>query len=85
VFELKYFFTKAMETESGDEVSNRIIKQVIKELIEKEEADKPLSDDKLVELLNERGYKLARRTVTKYREQLGIPAARLRKKIESIN
>lgn len=83
-FELKYFFTTAMETESGDEVSNRVIKQAIKDFIEKEESGKPLSDDKLAELLNERGYKLARRTVTKYREQLGIPVARLRKKIESI-
>ncbi len=84
VFELKYFFTTAVETESGDEVSNRIIKQAIKDFIEKEESGKPLSDDKLAELLSERGYKLARRTVTKYREQLGIPVARLRKKIESI-
>ncbi len=84
VFELKYFFTTAMETESGDEVSNRVIKQAIKDFIEKEESGKPLSDDKLAELLSERGYKLARRTVTKYREQLGIPVARLRKKIESI-
>ncbi|MFN3562571.1 MAG: RNA polymerase factor sigma-54 [Chloroherpetonaceae bacterium] len=84
VFELKYFFTTAVETESGDEVSNRIIKQAIKDFIEKEESGKPLSDDKLAEMLNERGYKLARRTVTKYREQLGIPVARLRKKIESI-
>lgn len=84
VFELKYFFTTAMETESGDEISNRIIKQAIKDYIEKEESGKPLSDDKLAELLAERGYKLARRTVTKYREQLGIPVARLRKKIESI-
>lgn len=84
IFELKYFFTTAMETESGDEVSNRVIKQAIKDFIDKEESGKPLSDDKLAELLGERGYKLARRTVTKYREQLGIPVARLRKKIESI-
>lgn len=84
VFELKYFFTTAMETESGDEVSNRVIKQAIKDFIDKEESGKPLSDDKLADLLGERGYKLARRTVTKYREQLGIPVARLRKKIESI-
>lgn len=83
VFELKYFFTTAMETESGQEVSNRVIKQMIKELIEKEDSSKPLSDDKIAELLNERGYKLARRTVTKYREQLGIPVARLRKKLET--
>ncbi len=85
IFELKYFFTSGMETESGDEVSNRVIKQAIKDFIEKEESGKPLSDDKLAELLSERGYKLARRTVTKYREQLGIPVARLRRKIDSIN
>jgi RNA polymerase sigma-54 factor len=85
VFELKYFFTSGMETESGDEVSNRVVKQAIKDFIEKEESGKPLSDDKLAELLSERGYKLARRTVTKYREQLGIPVARLRRKIDSIN
>ncbi len=85
VFELKYFFTSGMETESGDEVSNRVIKQAIKDFIEKEESGKPLSDDKLADLLGERGYKLARRTVTKYREQLGIPVARLRRKIDSIN
>lgn len=84
IYALKYFFTTAVETGTGDEVSNRVIKQVIKELIEQEEADKPLSDDKLAELLNERGYKLARRTVTKYREQLRIPVARLRRKVESI-
>lgn len=84
VFELKRFFTKGLETESGDEVSNRVVKQIIKEIIEKEDASKPLSDDKLAEILSERGYKLARRTVTKYREQLGIPVARLRKKIEAI-
>ncbi len=85
VFELKYFFTSGMETEAGDEVSNRVIKQAIKDFIEKEESGKPLSDDKLAELLSKRGYKLARRTVTKYREQLGIPVARLRRKIDSIN
>ncbi|MDW8438783.1 MAG: RNA polymerase factor sigma-54, partial [Chloroherpetonaceae bacterium] len=84
VFELKHFFSKALETESGDEISNRVIKQIIKEVIEKEDAAKPLSDDKLAELLSERGFKLARRTVTKYREQLGIPIARLRKKIDAI-
>jgi len=83
IWELKYFFSTAVETESGDEISNRVIKQFIKDFIEKEESGKPLSDDKLAELLAQHGYKVARRTVTKYREQLNIPVARLRKKIEA--
>lgn len=83
-YELKYFFTASMETESGDEVSNRVIKQFIKDYIEREEAGKPLSDDKLAEMLSENGYKVARRTVAKYREQLSIPVARLRRKIETL-
>ncbi|PIO47885.1 MAG: RNA polymerase sigma-54 factor [[Chlorobium] sp. 445] len=83
IWELKYFFSTAVETESGDEISNRIIKQFIKDFIEKEESGKPLSDDKLAEMLAQHGYKVARRTVTKYREQLNIPVARLRKKIEA--
>ncbi|MBC8042562.1 MAG: RNA polymerase factor sigma-54 [Rhizobacter sp.] len=81
-FELKYFFSASMETESGDEVSNRIIKQLIKDFIETEVSGKPLSDDKLAEMLTDKGYKVARRTVAKYREQMNIPVARLRKKIE---
>ncbi|KER10276.1 MAG: hypothetical protein HY22_05150 [[Candidatus Thermochlorobacteriaceae] bacterium GBChlB] len=84
IWELKYFFSTAVETESGDEISNRIIKQQIKEFVEKEEHGKPLSDDKLAELLSDRGFKVARRTVTKYREQLNIPVARLRKKIDTL-
>lgn len=83
IWELKYFFSAAVETESGDEISNRVIKQFIKDFIEKEESGKPLSDDKLAELLAQHGYKVARRTVTKYREQLNIPVARLRKKLEA--
>ncbi len=83
IWELKYFFSTAVETESGDEISNRVIKQFIKDFIEKEESGKPLSDDKLAELLAQHGYKVARRTVTKYREQLNIPVARLRKKIQA--
>ncbi|MDX2129894.1 MAG: RNA polymerase factor sigma-54 [Chloroherpetonaceae bacterium] len=83
VFELRSFFTTAVETESGDEISNRIIKQTIKDFIEKEESGKPLSDDKLADLLNSRGYKLARRTVAKYREEMNIPVARLRKKFDA--
>jgi len=81
IWELKHFFSTAMETDSGDEISNRVIKQQIKTFIEKEESGKPLSDDKISQMLKEKGYKVARRTVTKYREQLNIPVARLRKKL----
>jgi RNA polymerase sigma-54 factor len=84
VFELKYFFTAAIEMDSGDEISNRVLKQLIKDFIDKEENGKPLADEKIAEMLNDKGYKVARRTVAKYREQLNIPVARLRKKIETI-
>ncbi len=78
---LKYFFSEAMQTDSGEEVSSREVKQILKECIDAEETTKPLTDDKLSEILKERGYIIARRTVAKYREQLGIPVARLRRKI----
>jgi RNA polymerase sigma-54 factor len=81
VWELKHFFSTAMETQSGEEISNRLIKQEIKQFIDQEESGKPLSDDKISKMLEEKGFKVARRTVTKYREQLNIPVARLRKKI----
>ncbi|GAB4337750.1 MAG: RNA polymerase factor sigma-54 [Calditrichia bacterium] len=81
VFELKYFFNEGMETDSGEEISTLRIKERLKELIEKESPKKPYSDDKLASLLNEEGIPIARRTVAKYREQLGIPIARLRRKI----
>lgn len=84
IWELKYFFSAAVSTDSGDEVSNRIIKQNIKEMIDVEDSARPLSDDKIAELLNKKGFKVARRTVAKYREQLNIPVARLRKKIDSL-
>ena len=81
VFELKYFFNEGIETEDGESASNRDVKNFISELIQKEDSQKPLSDDVITQSLNEAGYKLARRTVSKYREQLGIPVARLRKKL----
>lgn len=81
IFLLKYFFSEGIATDSGDEVSSREVKQIIKEIIEKEDKSKPLSDDKLEKILNGRGYNIARRTVAKYREQLNIPVARLRKQI----
>ncbi len=81
VFPLKYFFSEGIATDSGEEVSSREVKQIIKDLIEVEDKSKPLSDDKLEDLLNQKGYNIARRTVAKYREQLNIPVARLRKKL----
>jgi RNA polymerase sigma-54 factor len=81
VHSLKRFFTSGLETESGEDVSNQMIKQRIKDMIAAEEPKKPLNDDKLAAMVGGEGVKIARRTVAKYREQMGIPIARLRKKI----
>ncbi len=80
-FPLKFFFSESLQTESGEEVSNKEIKHFIREAIQYEDKRKPLTDDELCELLNKKGYNIARRTVAKYREQLDIPVARLRKQI----
>ncbi len=81
VYPLKYFFSEGISTESGEDVSNREVKSVLQGLVDSEDKRKPLSDDKLVKLLNIKGYNIARRTVAKYREQLQIPVARLRKEL----
>jgi RNA polymerase sigma-54 factor len=81
IFPLKYFFSEGISTDSGEEVSSREVKQIIKDIIESEDKNKPFSDDKLEKILNDKGYNIARRTVAKYREQLNIPVARLRKEI----
>lgn len=81
VFELRYFFNEGITTESGEEVSNLEVKNILAEMIENEPKANPLSDQKLTDLLKEKGFLVARRTVTKYREQLRIPTARLRKSI----
>jgi RNA polymerase sigma-54 factor len=81
IHELKYFFSEGLATDNGDEVSNKHIKERLKEIIDKEDKRKPFSDDKLAELLNEEGIHIARRTVAKYREQLRLPVARLRKEL----
>lgn len=81
IFPLKYFFSEGISTDSGEEVSSREVKQIIKELIDGEEKNKPFSDEKIEEILNQKGYNIARRTVAKYREQLNIPVARLRKEL----
>lgn len=80
-FRLKYFFSESLSTESGEEVSTREVKKILSDLIEAEDKRKPLSDDLLTEMLQEKGYNIARRTVAKYREQLNIPVARLRKEL----
>jgi RNA polymerase sigma-54 factor len=81
VHSLKRFFTSGLETESGEDVSNQVIKQRIKDIIETEDSKKPLNDDKIAAMVGGQGVKIARRTVAKYREQMGIPIARMRKKI----
>lgn len=81
VYPLKYFFSEGIATEAGEDVSSREVKAKLKEFVDNEDKKKPLSDDKLEKMLHDAGYLIARRTVAKYREQLGIPVARLRKEI----
>lgn len=81
IHELKYFFSEGLMTDSGEAISNKKTKELIKELIESESKKKPLSDDKIAKLLEAQGIQIARRTITKYREQLNIPVARLRKEL----
>lgn len=81
VFSLKYFFSESLSTDSGEDVSTREVKKILSEAIEAEEKRKPLTDEKLAALLKEKGYNIARRTIAKYREQLNIPVARLRKEL----
>jgi RNA polymerase sigma-54 factor len=81
VFELRHFFSDKLTTTNGDEVSNKEVKKILRELIEKEDPNHPLSDDRLAEILNKDGLNIARRTVAKYREAMRIPVARLRRKI----
>lgn len=81
IFPLKYFFSEGVANEDGEEVSNREIKKILSDCIAGEDKSKPLPDEKLMEILKEKGYPIARRTVAKYREQLNIPVARLRREI----
>jgi RNA polymerase sigma-54 factor len=80
-YRLKFFFSESLTTDTGEEVSTREVKKILSDLIENESKKKPLSDERLTELLQEKGYNIARRTVAKYREQLNIPVARLRKEL----
>lgn len=80
-YRLKFFFSESLSTDSGEEVSTREVKKILGDIIEGEDKRKPLSDEVLTDLLQEKGYNIARRTVAKYREQLNVPVARLRKEL----
>ena len=80
-FLLKTFFSESLSTDSGEEVSTREVKKILQDAIEEEDKKRPLTDEKLSKLLNDKGYNIARRTVAKYREQLNIPVARMRKEL----
>jgi len=81
IFPLKYFFSEGLENKDGEEVSTRELKKALQECVDAEDKHKPLTDDQLVDQMSQRGYKVARRTIAKYRDQLNIPKARLRKEI----
>lgn len=81
IYPLKYFFSEAMTNAEGDEISTREIKKILQELIDNEDKRNPLTDEQLVELMGEHGYPIARRTIAKYRDLLGVPVARLRKSL----
>jgi RNA polymerase sigma-54 factor len=81
VFELKYFFSEKITRDDGESVSNKKIRNRIKEIIDKEDSKKPLNDQKIADILASEGFNVARRTVAKYREQMMIPVSRLRKEI----
>lgn len=81
IYSLKYFFSEGMENSDGDEVSTRELKKALQEFVDNEDKSKPLTDDQLVEMMTAKGYKVARRTIAKYRDQLNIPKARLRKEL----
>ena len=81
ILSLKFFFSESLSTDTGEEVSTREVKKILQEAVDNENKSKPLTDEKLAALLKEKGYNIARRTVAKYREQLGIAVARLRKEL----
>jgi RNA polymerase sigma-54 factor len=81
IYPLKYFFSEGILSDSGEEVSNREVKKILSDAVSQEEKKVPLTDEALMAILREKGYNIARRTVAKYREQLNIPVARLRKEL----
>jgi RNA polymerase sigma-54 factor len=80
-YRLKFFFSESLSTDSGEEVSTREVKKILSDMVAAEDKRKPISDDQLTDMLKDKGYNIARRTVAKYREQLNIPVARLRKEL----
>ena len=80
-FLLKFFFSEGITNDEGEEVSTREIKKILKDSVENEDKSNPMTDEQLMLVLKEKGYPIARRTVAKYREQLGIPVGRMRKKM----
>lgn len=81
IYSLKYFFSEGMENTEGDQISTRELKKALQEAVDAEDKSKPLTDDELVDVMRQKGYKVARRTIAKYRDQLNIPKARLRKEL----
>jgi RNA polymerase sigma-54 factor len=81
IFELKFFFSSGLETDEGEAASSRSIKELLTQMIEAEDKRRPLSDQKIADMLRDRGFQIARRTVAKYREQLKILPAKLRKEV----
>jgi RNA polymerase sigma-54 factor len=81
IYPLKYFFAESTHNDSGEEITTREVKKILKEILDTEDKRNPVKDDDLAVQLKEKGYSLARRTVAKYREQMGIPVARLRKEL----
>ena len=81
IYQLKYFFSEGLINKAGEEVSTRELKKVLQETVDSENKQKPYTDEQLVAVLAEKGYNVARRTIAKYRDQLGIPLARLRKSL----
>lgn len=81
IYSLKYFFSEGLENQDGEEISTRELKKALQDSVDSEDKMKPLTDDQLVEEMTKKGYKVARRTIAKYRDQLGIPKARLRKEL----
>jgi RNA polymerase sigma-54 factor len=81
VHSLRFFFTSGLESENGEDISNQVVKQRVKDIIAGEDQQNPLNDDKIAEMLKQEGIRIARRTVAKYREQIGLPIARMRRKV----
>lgn len=81
IFPIKYFFSESIKNQAGEDVSTRELKKILQEIIDGENKQKPLTDDEIVDMMNDKGYNVARRTIAKYRDQLGIPKSRMRREI----